>query len=99
MVRSIGGEPHVRVKLFNARFRDELPDGEIFHSLGEAHILTERWRVHCNTVRAAQCLGLSATGAGKHRSDGPEACDALTIEPDRSKRARHGRWIKSAART
>ena len=28
---------------FNARFRDELLNGEIFHSLREAQILIERW--------------------------------------------------------
>ena len=29
---------------FNARFRDELLNGEVFHSLREAQILIERWR-------------------------------------------------------
>lgn len=36
---------------FNARFRDELLNGEIVYSLREAQILVEQWRVHYNTVR------------------------------------------------
>jgi hypothetical protein len=31
---------------FNARLRDKLPDGEIFHSLREAQIIIEGWRRH-----------------------------------------------------
>ena len=34
---------------FNARFRDELLNGEIFYSLREAQILIEQWRIHYNT--------------------------------------------------
>ncbi len=34
---------------FNARFRDEFLNGEIFYSLREARILIERWRQHYNT--------------------------------------------------
>lgn len=39
------------VESFNARFRDELLDGEIFYSLREAQIIIESWRRHYNTVR------------------------------------------------
>ncbi len=42
---------------FNARFRDELLNREIFFSLREAQILIERWRVHYNTVRPHSALG------------------------------------------
>ncbi|MBM1223061.1 IS3 family transposase [Ponticoccus sp. SC2-23] len=42
---------------FNARFRDELLNGEIFYSLREAQILIERWRRHYNTVRPHSALG------------------------------------------
>lgn len=35
---------------FNARFRDELLNGEVFTRLREAQILIERWRRHYNTV-------------------------------------------------
>nr|WP_281173429.1 IS3 family transposase [Leisingera methylohalidivorans] len=42
---------------FNARFRDELLNGELFYTLKEAQILIERWRVHYNTVRPHSSLG------------------------------------------
>ncbi len=42
---------------FNARFRDELLNGEIFYSLKEAQILIEQWRIHYNTVRPHSALG------------------------------------------
>ena len=42
---------------FNARFRDELLNGEIFYLLREAQILIERWRHHYNTVRPHSALG------------------------------------------
>ena len=42
---------------FNARFRDELLNGELFYSLREAQILIEQWRVHYNTVRPHSSLG------------------------------------------
>ena len=42
---------------FNARFRDEFLNGEIFHSLREAQILIEEWRKHYNTKRPHSALG------------------------------------------
>lgn len=42
---------------FNARFRDELLNGEVFYSLREAQILIEKWRRHYNTVRPHSALG------------------------------------------
>ena len=42
---------------FNARFRDELLNGEIFYTLREAQILIEQWRIHYNTVRPHSALG------------------------------------------
>ncbi|WP_106610590.1 IS3 family transposase [Shimia abyssi] len=42
---------------FNARFRDELLNGEIFYSLREAQILIEQWRKHYNTKRPHSALG------------------------------------------
>ena len=42
---------------FNARFRDELLNGEIFYTLREAQILIESWRCHYNTVRPHSALG------------------------------------------
>ena len=38
------------IESFNARFRDELLNGEIFYSLREAQILIEQWRKHYNPV-------------------------------------------------
>ena len=42
---------------FNARFRDELLNGELFYTLKEAQILIEQWRVLYNTVRPNSALG------------------------------------------
>jgi putative transposase len=41
----------------NARFRDELLNGEVFYSLREAQILIEQWREHYNTKRPHSALG------------------------------------------
>jgi len=50
---------------FNARFRDELLNGEIFYSLKEAQIIIEQWRKHYNTKRPHSALG--------YRPPAPEA--------------------------
>ena len=42
---------------FDARLRDELLDGEIFYSLGEAGVIIEAWRRHYNAVRPHSSLG------------------------------------------
>ena len=42
---------------FNGKLRDELLNGEIFHSLKEAQILIENWRQHYNTIRPHSSLG------------------------------------------
>lgn len=42
---------------FNGKLRDELLNCEIFYSLREAQLLTERWRVHFNTIRPHSSLG------------------------------------------
>ena len=39
------------LRSFNARFRDELLNGEIFYSLKEAQIIIEQWRRFYNTKR------------------------------------------------
>ena len=36
------------IESFNARLRDELLNGEIFHTLREAQIIIESWRRHYN---------------------------------------------------
>jgi putative transposase len=42
---------------FNSKLRDEFLNGEIFYSLKEAQVLTERWRAHYNTGRPHSSLG------------------------------------------
>lgn len=42
---------------FIGKFRDELLNGEIFDTLLEAKVLTERWRREYNTVRPHSALG------------------------------------------
>ena len=42
---------------FNAQFRDEFLNGEIFYSLREAQIMIEKWRKHYNTKRPHSALG------------------------------------------
>ena len=45
------------VESFNGKLRDELLDGEVFHTVREAEVLIERWRRHYNTVRPHSALG------------------------------------------
>ena len=45
------------IESFNARFRDELLNREIFFSLREAQIIIEGWRKHYNTKRPHSALG------------------------------------------
>jgi len=42
---------------FNARFSDELLNGEIFYNLRKARILIEEWRKHDNTKRPHCAVG------------------------------------------
>jgi len=50
---------------FNSKLRDEFLNGEIFYSMKELRVLTERWRVHYNMIRPHSSLG--------YRSPAPEA--------------------------
>ena len=45
------------VESFNARFRDELLNREVFYSLREAQIIIKNWRKHYNTKRPHSALG------------------------------------------
>jgi len=58
---------------FNARFRDELLNGEIFYTLKEAQTVIEQWRQHYNTVRPHSALG--------YRPPAPEAIVPLDHRP------------------
>jgi len=58
---------------FNARFRDELLNGEIFCSLSEAQIIIEQWRRFYNTRRPHSALG--------YRPPAPETFIPLSETP------------------
>ncbi|MBL4720415.1 MAG: IS3 family transposase [Alphaproteobacteria bacterium] len=58
---------------FNARFRDELLNGEIFYTLQEAQIIIEKWRRHYNTKRPHSALG--------YRPPAPEAIVTMAKRP------------------
>jgi transposase InsO family protein len=45
------------IESFNGKMRAQFLDGELFYTLREAQILTERWRNHYNTVRPHSSLG------------------------------------------
>ena len=61
------------VESFNARFRDELLNREIFYSLREAQIIIEGWRKHYNTKRPHSALG--------YRPPAPEAIVQMDQRP------------------
>ncbi|MCH2466286.1 MAG: IS3 family transposase [Gemmatimonadetes bacterium] len=58
---------------FNARFRDELLNGEIFYTLKEAQIIIEEWRKHYNTKRPHSALG--------YRPPAPETIVPMVTRP------------------
>ena len=58
---------------FNARFRDELLNGEIFYTLKEAQIIIEEWRKHYNTKRPHSALG--------YRPPAPETVVPMATRP------------------
>ena len=61
------------IESFNARFRDELLNGEIFYTLKEARIIIEEWRRHYNTVRPHSALG--------YRPPAPESIVHMDRQP------------------
>ena len=42
---------------FNGKMREQFLNGELFYTLKEAQIMTDRWRTHYNTVRPHSSLG------------------------------------------
>jgi len=58
---------------FNARFRDELLNGEVFYTLKEAQIIIKQWRKHYNTKRPHSALG--------YRPPAPETIVPMDQEP------------------
>jgi transposase InsO family protein len=69
---------------FNGKLRDELLNGEIFYTLKEAQILTERWRQEYNTIRPHSSLG--------YRPPAPEAVQVMPRDPG-SARLRQDLWL------
>ena len=51
------------IESFNGKLRDELLDREVFYTLLEVRVLTERYRQTYNQRQAAQLAGLPAAGA------------------------------------
>ncbi len=45
------------IESFNGKLRDELLNGEIFDTVTEARVITERWRKQYNTIRPHSSLG------------------------------------------
>ena len=50
---------------FNFKLRDELLNGEVYHSLPEARVVIKQWRTHYDTARPHSSLG--------YRSAAPKA--------------------------
>ena len=44
------------IESFNGKFRDELLNGEIFDTIFEAKVITEKWRQHYNKIRPHSSL-------------------------------------------
>jgi transposase InsO family protein len=57
------------IESFNGKFRDELLNGEIFDTLTEARVVTERWRKQYNQTRPHSSLN--------YRPPAPEAFSRL----------------------
>jgi transposase InsO family protein len=62
------------IESFNGKFRDEFLSLEVFDSLAEARVLTERWRRLYNTIRPHSSLG--------YRPPAPESF-SLPIQAER----------------
>ena len=75
---------------FNARFRDELLNGELFYTLRRRGSSSKPGEDTTTPFGLTAPLD-PATRTGKYRPDGPEAGHALTINPDHSMGAYQGR--------
>ena len=63
------------VESFNARFRDECLNAEVFSSLAEARAVIERWRVDFNTARPHSAHGGLTPAEARERA----AADRLRL--------------------
>ena len=72
---------------FNGRLRDELLNGEVFYTLKEAQVITEKWRHHYNHIRPHSSLGYRppAPIARIDKGSSAYAPDPLSMPPDRQR--------------
>jgi putative transposase len=56
------------IESFNGKLRDELLNGEIFDTVTEARVITERWRKLYNTLRPHSSLGYRPPAPGTYSS-------------------------------
>jgi len=54
------------IESFNGKLRDELLNGEIFDTVTEARVITERWRKHYNAIRPHSSLGYKPPAPEAH---------------------------------
>ena len=69
------------VESFNGKPRDELLDGEVFHSLAEAEVVVEGWRRHYNTGRPHPALGYRPPAPEVVPWPAPPATRAMAPKP------------------
>jgi putative transposase len=70
------------VESFNARFRDECLNEEVFGSLKEARVVIERWRVDYNTARPHSAHG-GLTPVEAHRRAAADRLRLMEVSADR----------------
>lgn len=70
------------IEAFNARFRDECLNEEVFGSLAEARAVIERWRRDYNTIRPHSAHG-GLTPAEAHRRAAADRLRSMEVSADR----------------
>lgn len=66
---------------FSGRLRDELLNGELFHTLTEARVLTEQWRIHYNTVRPLIAVGYRPPALAAVTTLAAAGCSMASLRP------------------
>ncbi len=69
------------IESFNARLRDELLNGEIFHTLEEVRAVTGWWREHYNKIRPHSALGYRPPAPETIMPSWPIGSAALRLTP------------------
>ena len=75
------------IESFNGKFRDEYLSGELFDTLKEAEVLTERWRKLYNSIRPHSSLG--------YRPPAPECFSPPPFGPDGTSGLRSETFIEA----